>query len=285
MENWLSEQKERGSRRLICGTGKNVNCTRIGGLSYQRISALKGDPNSCQGRHNHSKGCVGLSGLARTVVSLIDSLHENVKTATSYIHQRNVDNNDINVDNYTGRIANTTSSAFRAYPYEDSVYVLEDDYYLNFTAANEYVRRYVPDDWEIIRFNPWLWQPIPSSFRRVNQYVVRNSREGRPCDNRKPPPGQLNDNPCWFCGGTHAMLWRISALSKLRKLWSKEPYLPIDCRLNTDSVIGYLLFTGDDPESRKGNSMDDDFCMHTNSDMGSMIHQSFFVFLFSSLFF
>jgi len=207
------------------------------GLSYQRFPAITGDLDSCKGPHNHTKGCIGLSGLSRTVVKLIDVIQEdagNTLTSTS---------------SSVSKMA--TQSKFRAYPYEDSVYVLEDDYYLNFSVANEYVRQYVPDDWEVVRFNPWVWHPIPTSFRRVNNYTIRNSREGRPCSNKAPPKGVLNYNQCWFCGGTHAMLWRISALNKLRELWSKQPYHPIDCRLATDSVIGYLLFTGNDTETRK----------------------------------
>ena len=50
------------------------------------------------------------------------------------------------------------------------------------------------------------------------------------------------------------MLWRISALNKLRELWSKQPYGPIDCRLATDAVIGYLLFTGTNEDDRKSKS-------------------------------
>lgn len=165
---------------------------------------MGGDPDSCAGRRNHTRVCVGISGLARSMVSLIDSLMA---------------------------LPNTV----RAFPDVPSYYVLEDDYFLNFTVANEYVQRYVPDDWEIIRFNPWMWRPIPHTFRRVNPQVVRNSHEGRTCN-------ATATRQCWFCGGTHAMLWKAQALPKLRALWSKKPYVAIDCRLVTDAVVGYMLF-------------------------------------------
>jgi hypothetical protein len=41
------------------------------------------------------------------------------------------------------------------------------------------------------------------------------------------------------------MLWRSSAdqksLMKLRKLWSKQPYDDIDCRLNTAALNSYCV--------------------------------------------
>jgi hypothetical protein len=283
MEKWLSDQEKGGGGRKCIdedgGDDDQKHCTAndVGGLSYQRVPALRGDPNSCP---TNTTACAGVSGLALTVVNLIDSILEVVNATNS--HNDNDYTNETSATGATG--VGSSSRRLRAYPGDDSVYVLEDDYYLNFSVANDFVSRYVPDDWEIVRFNPWLWDPIPPSFRRVNEHVVRSSHEGRSCENdinsttaattttklttaRGGGDGDNNaisdqqqqqkkkkEPQCKFCGGTHAMLWRISALTKLRDLWSERPYRAIDCRLNTDSVIGYLLFLDKPISQHKGNS-------------------------------
>jgi hypothetical protein len=110
--------------------------------------------------------------------------------------------------------------------------VLEDDYFINFTAVEKYVRDWVPNDWDVVRFNCWSWLPTPSTFRHINARTIRTAHEGRMCKAKET---------CWFCGGTHATLWRESSVPKLREIWSELPYKDIDCRLTTDKITSYIV--------------------------------------------
>ena len=46
----------------------------------------------------------------------------------------------------------------------------------------------------------------------------------------------------WYCGGTHAVLWRDGvSLEKLRAVYSEQPYNGIDCKLNTPDLKAYCI--------------------------------------------
>ena len=108
--------------------------------------------------------------------------------------------------------------------------VLEDDYFINLTAVEKYVRNWVPNDWDVVRFK--CWSSPPSTFRHINARTTRTAHEGRTCKAKER---------CWYCGGNHAALWRESSVPKLREIWSELPYDDIDCRLTTDKINSYIV--------------------------------------------
>lgn len=99
--------------------------------------------------------------------------------------------------------------------------------------------RIVPDDWDVIRWN--CWGPIPSTFsfvdypRNLPVNAVFRTAHTRQCN--------LTQERCWFCGGTHAMLWKQSSLGKLRSVWSEEPFDDTDCRLTSEKIKSYCVNT------------------------------------------
>jgi hypothetical protein len=52
------------------------------------------------------------------------------------------------------------------------------------------------------------------------------------------------DPYCYFCGGTHAMLWRHSSVHKLDKVWSRRPFDDVDCLLTTPKLKSYCVNIG-----------------------------------------
>jgi hypothetical protein len=166
-------------------------------IPFERITGKVGDPSSdtCVEGKTEPKRCRGIAGLAKTEVSIIDSY-------------------------------DTTGLTF----------VMEDDYYAeNITRLQESIS-VVPDDWDIIRFNCRGHHYIPSDFPFLHVepgnelqiekvFETRHNKEQPPCKNG------MNEERCWFCGGTHAMVWRGSRVQKLRKVWSRKPYDDIDCSL------------------------------------------------------
>jgi hypothetical protein len=115
--------------------------------------------------------------------------------------------------------------------------VFEDDFYINvdktdLNQAVETTLQFVPNDWDIIR-----WEcngPIRSSFPVVvnnSKITVFRTAHMLPC----------TEETCTFCGSTHAMLWRDSSLSKIKELWSIQPYDDIDCLLVTDKINSYCV--------------------------------------------
>jgi hypothetical protein len=119
--------------------------------------------------------------------------------------------------------------------------VLEDDFKLNIKALSAAIQR-VPKDWDVIRFNCKGSNHLPQSFD-----VARRSE----CPKYLPlifktqhvrPVPDCNKEPCAFCGGTHATLWRgKESVAKLRAVWSATPYQGIDCALTTDRLQSYCV--------------------------------------------
>jgi hypothetical protein len=95
----------------------------------------------------------------------------------------------------------------------------------------------VPKDWDIIRWNCIPEEYIPATFDRINRYVFRTYHQTH-CE-----PTRENAW-CNFYGGTYAMLWRNEGLSKLREVWSQEPFTDIDGRLNTEKLKSYCVDVG-----------------------------------------
>ena len=104
--------------------------------------------------------------------------------------------------------------------------VFEDDFVMD-KPLDEIVQRtlrLVPDDWDLIRWD--CWGPPLDTFD-----VLSTGEVFRTYGTNRDTTFFVVMN--WFCGGTHAMLWRDKSVSKLEQLWSKLPYDDIDCRLTT----------------------------------------------------
>jgi len=117
--------------------------------------------------------------------------------------------------------------------------VFEDDYKAkeSFDKIVERTLRLVPSDWDIIRWD--CWGKIPKSFDLV---VPGDHKVFRTVHQRECIPTE--DSPCWFCGGTHAMMWREESVAKLDEVWSQKPYDAVDCRLTTKKLKSYCVNLG-----------------------------------------
>jgi hypothetical protein len=114
--------------------------------------------------------------------------------------------------------------------------ILEDDFYISPANMNRLLQSVamVPNDWDIIRWDCHGF--IPPTFPWINDYVFQASY------NDIDGCNQTDGATCWFCGGTHAMLWRDSSIDKLRASFDQRPYNDIDCRLVDDTnLVGYCV--------------------------------------------
>lgn len=119
--------------------------------------------------------------------------------------------------------------------------VLEDDFIIghNLTIIQEAIDL-VPPDWDIIRL---LGKPkFPSPKAQAEAAIMANQVPNAWGWELYHSAGR--DVPC---GGTHAMVWRYSSLPKLHRVWSRQPYDHIDCRIRDTSLISYVLGRVGDP--------------------------------------
>jgi len=119
--------------------------------------------------------------------------------------------------------------------------VLEDDFRVihNLRTLVEKTINMVPADWDVIRWD--CKGKIPETFE-VKHY--RNAEKSENHQNAKVFRTYHTRTPKredWFCGGTHAMLWRDSSLTKLANVWSQQPFHDIDCRLTTPMLNSYCV--------------------------------------------
>merc|ERR1711862_1018850 len=131
----------------------------------------------------------------------------------------------------------------------------------------------VPRDWDVLRWDCWQ-HPLPYfkwfsnfsySVSPLNDTVLLalKNRTDTLCKENISP---LNDpiflalknrtdklckenqkkskHKCWYCGGTHAVMWRSDSVQKLRDVWSERPYDDIDCRLTHKSLKSYCINIG-----------------------------------------
>jgi hypothetical protein len=182
MERWLLQQNSDDQQPLI---------------PYKRINATVGEMGVCL--PNKAAKCRGLSGLARTLVGIIET-------------------------------ENTTGLSL----------VLEDDYVVqdpNFSRLYEAIQM-VPNDWDLIRFDCYDMEPV--TFRTINRFVIDTSK----ILSCKKNPNHKNQN-CYFCGGTHSMLFRGTSVHKLKEMWSTTPYQDVDCMIaESPSVKSYCVKIG-----------------------------------------
>ena len=175
--------------------------------TFHRFEALVGEEKSCISgiKRDQTKRCIGLSGLGKTLVSLIDTYYDTIKNGFTFI--------------------------------------LEDDYkILNWTLLLDSIKMVPDKHWDIIRFD--CNGLLPSIFTKYyntsvkldgkisndtikrerfpiigNNIVFRSSiylnnytKQRQYCKESK--------EICWFCGGTYAMLWKGTSIDKIRNMWS-----------------------------------------------------------------
>jgi hypothetical protein len=119
--------------------------------------------------------------------------------------------------------------------------VVEDDFKVLYMDKIIEALRLVPPDWDILRFD--CYGEVPLTFPWLNKYTFRTTHAQTlpyPCRT------YAADDHCWFCGGTHVMLWQGHAVQKLRRGWSQQPYDDIDCVLFTmnSTIKSYCAMLG-----------------------------------------
>ena len=119
--------------------------------------------------------------------------------------------------------------------------VLEDDFVIHDMHKLMSSISLVPKDWDVIRFDCFE-RPLQQfeSYSKFS-YQVPSSINQTLCTPKEK-------NVCYYCGGTHAVLWngRKSSMGKLRQVWSQQPYDDIDCRLSntTHDIKSYCINVG-----------------------------------------
>jgi hypothetical protein len=168
-------------------------------IPYQRINATVGDPKGCVRNHNTPNRCRGISGIVKTLTGIIDN-------------------------------ENTTGVSL----------VLEDDMFpldIDLSRLEEAIK-YVPNDWDLIRFD--CWDGMLHSAGWLNLFTIDvNKLRKKTCKN------DLENCKISFCGGAFAMLWRGTSVEKLKTMWNAKPIDDADCRIGkTLSVQSYCLNIG-----------------------------------------
>jgi hypothetical protein len=178
-------------------------------IPFKRIPAIIGVTDQCSEQSaNNTNKCRGVSGLARTLVGM---LNEENTTGLSLVLQ-------------------------------DDLMLTDPD----LQRLQESIKM-VPDDWDLIRFDCWGTQWVSFNkinnyvidTRQVSStiigfklccsyglvlliisFVYLQYQRTEQC---------IKNDHCFFCGGLHNMLWRESSIHKLKKMWSTVPYLANDC--------------------------------------------------------
>jgi hypothetical protein len=128
-------------------------------------------------------------------------------------------------------LAKTEVSTINSYDTTGLTLAFEDDWFTeNMTRLQESILAVAPDDWDILRFVCWGHVPSgipflhvePKNESQIKKVETRHNEEQPPCNATK-------ERGCYFCGGTHAMVWcGGESVQKLRKLWSRIPYNGVD---------------------------------------------------------
>jgi hypothetical protein len=167
-------------------------------IPYQRINATVGDPKGCVRNHNTPNRCRGISGIVKTLTGIIDN-------------------------------ENTTGVSLVL---EDDMFPLDKD-----LSRLEEAIKYVPNDWDLIRFD--CWDGMLHSAGWLNLFTIDVNKL------RKKTCKKDLENCKAFCGGAFAMLWRGTSVEKLKTMWSAKPIDDADCRIGrTPSVQSYCLNIG-----------------------------------------
>jgi hypothetical protein len=178
MERWLQQNHHQQQQQQPPQQSPHLRMMLTTTPYYKRINATEGEMGVCVPKK--AAKCRGLSGLARTLVGIIEK-------------------------------ENTTGLSL----------VLEDDYVVHdphFSRLYEAIQM-VPNDWDLIRFDCYDLGHV--QFRSLNRFVIDTSLI----------LGCQNTKSCFYCGGTHSMLFRGTSVHKLKEMWSTTPYQDVDCMI------------------------------------------------------
>ena len=98
--------------------------------------------------------------------------------------------------------------------------VVEDDFEVTQMEKILEALRLVPPDWDILRFD--CYGEVPKTFPWPNRFTFRTTHAQTIPLAENPCSGYATADNCWFCGGTHVMLWHGHAVQKLRAGWSRK---------------------------------------------------------------
>jgi hypothetical protein len=174
-------------------------------IPYKRISAQVREPDVCVPERNTPNRCRGMSGITKTLTGIIDA--ENTTTGVSLV-------------------------------LEDDVITLDDRECWDRMIESI---KYVPNDWDIIRFD--CWGSNNFDLRAVNGFVLDTRRS--PTTPLKSAVLDRNGDSQPFCAGAYAMLWRAASVQKLKTMWNQTPVDDADCIIaKTDYVQSYCVNIG-----------------------------------------
>ena len=112
--------------------------------------------------------------------------------------------------------------------------VVEDDFVIRDMKKLLASVQLVPPDWDVLRWDCWD-KPLPHFPLHPFSFQLAPVHP-RMC---------TNNTNCWFCGGTHVVMWKGGkSLEKLRRLWSTPPLDGIDCMLTDPSIKTYCIQIG-----------------------------------------
>ncbi|KAL7565638.1 hypothetical protein ACA910_018997 [Epithemia clementina (nom. ined.)] len=185
-------------------------------IPHDRFAALYGTLNgtACIAGKQNPLQCRGISGLARSVIQLMDSYN---MSGISLV-------------------------------LEDDFAIAT-----NLTKIQQAIDR-VPEDWDIIRLVPQrgAFRRHPQAVIPVEPKQQRSlsDDDDMPILNISRIQEQIFRDRKTFCGGTHAMVWRESSLAKLHRAWSRRPYEDIDCALSREPGLrSYIIGHTEDQKS------------------------------------
>ena len=112
--------------------------------------------------------------------------------------------------------------------------VLEDDIVINDMEKLLASVSLVPPDWDVLRWD--CWDPPLPGFEHFNFSFKVNPINETSCKEK-------GVQKCWFCGGTHIVMWGEKAVNKLRKIWGTQPHNGIDCLLGAPQFAELSLKT------------------------------------------
>jgi len=121
--------------------------------------------------------------------------------------------------------------------------VLEDDYQFKNVSQYEWaINEFLPHDWDIVRFDCWGYRPSSMKITKHGAIEVFRTLVSENCTDdseREIDP----DGRCWFCGGTHILVYRHTKLKRVRQNWINQSNKAkgIDCKLNYPAIKSYCI--------------------------------------------
>lgn len=82
----------------------------------------------------------------------------------------------------------------------------------------------VPSPWDVVRFDCTGY--VPPTFPWLNSHMFQ-THHASACHRTDPTIKR-----CWFCGGTHALVYNMSARHRIKHYLIRSPFDDIDCRMS-----------------------------------------------------